>query len=101
MRVDIAEICSSPRTTKMAEKMGLQVGEAMDLTTDWDFDNAEDRGRAEKYVMEEKPTLLIGSPMCTAFSQLQRLNAKGAHSAEKLSRPSSTWSSSPDFTECR
>ena len=36
--------------------------------------------------MEEKPTLLIGSPMCTAFSQLQRLNAKGAHSAEKLRR---------------
>ena len=32
----------------------------------------EDRRRAEQYVHEQKPLLLIGSPMCTMFSSLQR-----------------------------
>ena len=46
----------------------------MDLLTGWDFDKAEDREMAEWYVRTHKPTFLIGSPMCTMFSQLQNLN---------------------------
>ena len=44
----------------------------MDLTTGWDFRRKADRQRAEQYVQKEKPLLLIGSPMCTMFSSLQR-----------------------------
>lgn len=42
--------------------------------TGWDFDLEEDRIRALKYVREEKPTLVVGSPPCTFFSTLQELN---------------------------
>ena len=44
----------------------------MDITTGWDFRRGEDRRRAEQYVRDQKPLLLIGSPMCTMFSTLQR-----------------------------
>ena len=34
------------------------------------------RERALRRVREEKPQLLVGSPMCTAFSKWQRINDK-------------------------
>ena len=34
----------------------------------------EHRARARKYVEENKPKLLIGSPMCTMFSTLRNLS---------------------------
>ena len=52
----------------------------MDLTTAdthgslWDFDSKVMRERAMRKVKEERPQLLIGSPMCTAFSTWQRIN---------------------------
>ena len=45
----------------------------MDLTTGWDFTIAEHRHRAEIYVDQRKPLVLIGSPPCVAFSQLQTM----------------------------
>ena len=55
MKVDIAKIYNPPRNTKMAEKMGLQTGEAMDLTTRWDLKKEEHRKRAKSYVAGRKP----------------------------------------------
>ena len=46
----------------------------MDITTGWDFRNQEDRERALRYIKEEKPLVVIGSPMCRMFSRLQRLS---------------------------
>ena len=43
----------------------------MELTTGWNFDLMADRAMAERYIRENKPTFVIGSPMCTIFSQLQ------------------------------
>eukprot|EP00973_Karenia_brevis_P017438 2393230-Karenia_brevis.AAC.1 len=74
MQVDIAEVYSPARVTKEARKFGLKPGEAMDLTTGWDFRKVGDREKAERYVDEAKPRILIGSPMCTAFSTLQNLS---------------------------
>ena len=82
--MDLAEVYSPPRVTAEAAKLNLKAGEAMGFTTVWDFDDTKDRKRAEDYINEERPLLLLGSPMCTAFSQLQRLNGRGAHSAEKM-----------------
>ena len=42
----------------------------------WDFDSKVMRDRAMKKVKEERPMLLVGSPMCTAFSTWQRINDK-------------------------
>ena len=45
----------------------------MDLTTGWDFNKEEDRVKAEERLDQQKPLVLIGSPPCVAFSQLQTL----------------------------
>ena len=37
LQKDVAEIYSPPRVTNEAEKFGLRIGEAMDLTTGLDF----------------------------------------------------------------
>ncbi|MDA8584152.1 hypothetical protein N9L68_07945 [bacterium] len=73
LAADVAEIDSPVRVGTQAKEFGLKPGEAMDLTTGWDFNLEADRKAAEEYVEKEKPLLLIGSPMCTMFSQLQTL----------------------------
>ena len=73
--LDITEAYSPPRVTKEARKFGLEVGEAMDLTTGWDFRLKADRDRAEAYLDKHKPLLVIGSPECKMFSSLQNLTA--------------------------
>ena len=69
--MDVAEVYSPPRVTAMEEKMGLVTGDAMDLTTGWDFTLEQHREAAVKYVKTMRPRLLIGSPMCTMFSALE------------------------------
>ena len=46
---DIAEIYSPPRVIAMGKKLGLRIGEPMDLTTGWDFRKPEHREQALKY----------------------------------------------------
>ena len=69
--VDVCEVFSPPRVGKYAVTFGMKPGDAMDLTTGWDFNIAEHRRIAEEYVDTERPLVLIGSPPCVAFSQLQ------------------------------
>ena len=73
-KVDVSEVYSPPRVTMMAKEFGLRPGDALDLTTGWDFDLASDRGRAVELLQTNPPKLLIGSPICTMFSNLQRVN---------------------------
>ena len=51
-RVDMCEVFSPPRVGLEAAKFGLTVGDAMDLTTGWNFNSEEDRKRAEMYMDE-------------------------------------------------
>ena len=83
IRAVVSEIYSPPRVTKATKllpELNVIPGFALDLTTAdsdgrlWDFDEKEMRDRALKKVREEKPMLLVGSPMCTAFSTWQRIN---------------------------
>ena len=75
MNIDIAEMYSPPRVTAEGKRFGLKPGEAMDLSTGWDFRKADHREKAMKYIKEKKPRLVIGSPMCTMFSVLQNWSA--------------------------
>ena len=68
--VDMCEVFSPPRVGKGAIKFGMKVGDAMDLTTGWDFNLKSDRDKAEKYIDDHQPLVVIGSPPCTPFSQL-------------------------------
>ena len=65
-----------------AEQKGFCPGWSLDLSTTnaagrpWDFNLPECLVEAKRLVLEKRPLLLIGSPMCTWFSQLQNLNQK-------------------------
>ena len=73
MAVDMCEVFSPPRVSREAINHGLEVGDAMDLTNGWDFNTESHRRKAEAYVDEQKLLVLVGSPPCVAFSQLQAL----------------------------
>ena len=61
-RVDMCEVLSPPGVGVEATKFGLKAGDAMDLTTGWDFTRDEDCRKAEEYLDREQPLVLIGSP---------------------------------------
>ena len=84
LKAIVSEVYSPPRVTAAATKLlpelRLIPGFALDLTTadsdgrQWDFDDVTMRERAMRRVKEDRPMLLVGSPMCTAFSTWQRIN---------------------------
>ena len=82
--VDVSEVFSPPRVGKEALKFGLEAGDAMDLTTGWDFNKEKDRVEAEERLDKQKPLVLIGSPPCVAFSQLQTLIPDSKRKAQQL-----------------
>ena len=52
----------------------------------WDFSLLAKRIKARKLLRQAKPILLIGSPMCTAFSAWQQLNYAKSQDQEKMRR---------------
>ena len=78
---DIAEVYSPPRVTASAAKYNLQPGWSLDLTTvdkngvPWDFSKGSRRRDGRDRLEATRPKVLIGSPMCKAFSALHALSA--------------------------
>ena len=84
---DVVELYSQPRIAQEAavRKYGgtqLKSGWSLDLTmrdpaTDlpWDLSKRDVQNKVRRMVVEGKPFMLVGSPPCTAFSQLQGLNS--------------------------
>lgn len=78
--MEVVEVYSPPRITQMARRMGLKAGWSLDLTTcdsdgkAWDFNDTTMRNRAIRKVVNDEPLLLVGSPMCTAFSAMNNIN---------------------------
>ena len=79
----VSEIYSAPRVTAMARRLpkyGLEAGLALDMTVDDDtglpfnFKDPKQRAKADKLLDERRPFLLIGSPPCTPFSQIQAIH---------------------------
>ena len=79
----VSEIYSAPRVTEAARRhprLGSVPGLALHLTsTDehgqpWNFDIPAMRVKAEKMLEQQRPALLIGSPMCTPLSNRQDVN---------------------------
>ncbi len=78
--MEVAEIYSPPRITKMANQLGMSGGWALDLTEideedgkPWDFTDISKRKKALQRVEKDKPFMLIMSPMCGPFSKLQEV----------------------------
>ena len=79
---DVSEVYSPPRVIEVAEATGLRSGWALDLTVNkedgklWGLPLLANQAEALKRQEEDAPELLIASPMCAAFSGLQKLNYK-------------------------
>ena len=89
MIANIAEVYSPPRVVTVAEAAGLRGGFSLDLTVPyqgeyWDFTKKSCRDRALDLLRKDRPYLLIGSPPCTAWSNLQNLNACRPGGAAKV-----------------
>ena len=86
----VAELYSRPRVTEYGERKGILSGIAFDLTMDdedgnpWDFRLKEQRDRAAKAIEDLCPELLVGSPMCAPFSNLQNLNVRTEEARQLL-----------------
>ena len=83
LRAIVSEVYSAPRVTDTARRhprLGILPGTAFDLTVNdengqpWNFSIPAQRRRAEEKIDREQPILLIGSPSCTPFSNIQNLN---------------------------
>ena len=79
----VSEIYSPARVTqaiKLLPGIGLVAGFAFDITNandkgePWNFDLEEKRNEAIAIVEEQKPMILIGSPICTPYTTLQALS---------------------------
>ena len=78
--VALAESYSST-SRQRAGAFGSSAGVAMDLRLGWDLSLRADQVKAEKRLSDEKPHLLILSPMCLSHSRLQ--HAKPDELAER------------------
>ena len=61
----------SSTSKQQARAFGLSAGVAMDLRLGWDLGQRAEQVKAEKRLSDEKPYLLMSSPMCLALSRLQ------------------------------
>ena len=95
-RAVVSELYFPPRVTKEIARMRsrrLAPGLALDFTVidpsdgePWDFNDPVKRARARMLVRRQRPYLLIGSPMCTAFSTWQSLNKFRAVGPQQVER---------------
>ena len=78
--MDVAEFYSPPRVANLVVDMGFRAGWGMDITTndtdgrEWDFNVPEMRNRAVRNILTDRPLFLIGSPMCTVHSVMNKIN---------------------------
>ena len=74
--VDVTEVYSPVRMANPAlcKRQGLVPGSSLDLRTGWNFGLRNHRENAIRLVDPEDPELLVLSPMCDQFFQINRIN---------------------------
>ena len=91
---DASEVYSPPRVVTDAEVAGLRGEFSLDLTAPAPGGSVQDlskhhcRRRALELVQSQRPYLVIGSPPCTALSNLQYMNRGRPGGNEKEQRTS-------------
>lgn len=89
----VADIYSSPRIVEMAKRMGLRGGWSIDLIIQgeigaaWGLNKAHVRNKAIRRVLQDKPFVPIGSPMCIAYSTMNNTNYPKMMPEEVQQRP--------------
>ena len=72
--VDVTEVFSPERVTRLCHKYGLVAGDSFDLRDGFDLSDERTQARVIQRINTTKPGLVIGSPPCTWFSGLMVLN---------------------------
>ena len=76
----VSEIWSPQRVNSLAAEYNLQPGFSFDIQVNdeknepWHFDVPAQKAECIRHILEQKPSFVIGSPMCSEFSILQGLN---------------------------
>ena len=92
-RYDVCEIFSPPRTTRRATHRGARGGWSLDIATTctttgrkWNLLEDRDQRKARSMLRRDKPQLLIASPPCTKFSNLQKMNKNKESKTEDMEK---------------
>ena len=72
--VDITEVYSPERVTRLCTRYGLIAGDSFDLRDGWDLSDEVTQSRVIQRIKSTRPSLVVGSPPCTWLSTLQQLN---------------------------
>ena len=77
---DMAEVFSPPRILVLAQRMGVSGQWSIDKLTEmrpgepWDLEKKAHQRRMKEIIEDFKPGLLIGSPPCSWFSSVMKIN---------------------------
>ena len=80
----VAELFCRNRFGESAVDMGFERALVVDCATGWSMSGEEQMEEIEQRIRDEEPVLLIGSPMCRAFSTLIELTQAGKPSEVEL-----------------
>ena len=70
----VTEIYSPPRIAPRAQAYGMRPGISVDLETGWDLREERHVQALWRHLHQNPPLLMILSPPCTAFSNIQNIN---------------------------
>ena len=88
----IGEVFSAPRFSAKADEFGLSAGHAFDLQLGNQFLKRSERESCLKHLEEKKYGLVVVSPPCELFSQLQNLAKRYHDDPIKLQEWNQRWS---------
>ena len=80
-KYEVCGISSPPRTCQRARELGRQGGWSLDINVEdpvtlqkWDLSDKRVVTRVREMIRRDRPQLLVASPPCTLFRQLQNLS---------------------------
>ena len=65
---------SPERVTELCSEYALVAGDSFDLRDGYDLSDETTKAMVVKRITSTEPTLVIGTPPCSAFSRIQHLN---------------------------
>ena len=83
-QIAVTELFGRGNFLVRAARFGLAPGTAFDMATGWDLNDESQRKAADAIIDSEAPLLLVGSPRCTAFTNLMNFGTVSAETKSAL-----------------
>lgn len=78
----VTTIFCDDKFNKQAKSCGITPGQAYDLRTGYNINDPKVRDEITRYLRTEKPDLVVGSPICGPFSQMNHTNDQTTEAAK-------------------